>query len=71
MCRTGSWQKRGALFRTNCKRLIAGGFDGADLSKALRLPAGEVPALLLALGHCADRQGGRRRKAMNSMREDR
>jgi nitroreductase len=48
-----------------------GGFDGADLSKALRLPAGEVPALLLALGHCADRQGGRRRKAMNSMREDR
>jgi nitroreductase len=48
-----------------------GGFDVAALFRALKLPAGETPALVLALGHCADSQGERRRKAMNSMREDR
>lgn len=40
-----------------------GGFDEAALAAALNLPAGEVPALVLALGYCADRQGERRRKA--------
>lgn len=47
-----------------------GGFDETALATALNLPAGEVPALLLALGYCADRQGERRRKSMSEMRED-
>ncbi|HEY9098009.1 MAG TPA: NAD(P)H-dependent oxidoreductase [Thiobacillus sp.] len=29
-----------------------GGFDPAALTAALRLPVGETPALLIALGHC-------------------
>lgn len=41
-----------------------GGFDEAALAAALNLPSGEVPALVLAVGHCADRQGKRRRKTM-------
>lgn len=40
-----------------------GGFDEAALAVALNLPKGEAPALVLALGHCAERQGERRRKS--------
>jgi nitroreductase len=40
-----------------------GGFDEAELIAALDLPPGERPALVLALGHCADAQGMRRRRA--------
>lgn len=47
-----------------------GGFDEAALSAALSLPVGEVPALVLAVGHCAQPQGERRRKSMREMRED-
>ena len=41
-----------------------GGFDEAALGKALALPRGEAPALVLALGHCAEPQGERRRRGM-------
>lgn len=47
-----------------------GGFDEAALVAALNLPAGEAPALVLAVGHCADRQGERRRKSMSEIREN-
>jgi nitroreductase len=40
-----------------------GGFDEQKLALALNLPAGEKPALVLALGHCAQPQGARRRRA--------
>ncbi len=40
-----------------------GGFDEQKLALALNLPAGEKPALVLALGHCAQPQGERRRRA--------
>ena len=44
-----------------------GGFDEAALTAALGLPKGEAPALVLALGHCAEAQGERRRRSMNEM----
>lgn len=44
-----------------------GGFDETALSAALNLSAGEVPALVLAVGQCADRQGIRRRKTMGEV----
>ncbi|HYP68700.1 MAG TPA: nitroreductase family protein [Thiobacillaceae bacterium] len=40
-----------------------GGFDEQILAAVLNLPAGEKPALVLALGHCADAQRARRRRA--------
>jgi nitroreductase len=40
-----------------------GGFDEQKLAVALNLPPGEKPALVLALGYCADKQGTRRRRA--------
>ena len=40
-----------------------GGFDAATLSAALRLPAGEPPALVIALGRCAHAAPQRLRKA--------
>lgn len=40
-----------------------GGFDAAALSGALRLPAGEPPALVIALGRCAHAAPQRLRKA--------
>lgn len=39
-----------------------GGFDSAALAAALRLAAGETPALLVALGHCAHEAPQRLRK---------
>lgn len=47
-----------------------GGFDEAALAAALNLPSGEVPALVLAVGHCADRQGERHRKTMEEICRD-
>ena len=44
-----------------------GGFDEAALASALGLTPGEVPALLLALGHCAQTQGARRRRSMDEI----
>jgi nitroreductase len=41
-----------------------GGFDDALLAQALGLPAGETPALLIALGHCAHAQPERLRKPL-------
>jgi len=40
-----------------------GGFDAEALSGALKLPQGETPALVIALGHCAEAQPARVRKA--------
>jgi len=42
-----------------------GGFDAAALSAALRLPPGETPALVIALGRCAHAAPQRLRKAFN------
>lgn len=44
-----------------------GGFDETALSAALALAPNEVPALVLAVGHCALKQGDRRRRAMNEI----
>lgn len=44
-----------------------GGFDEAALAAALGLAKGEVPALVLALGHCAQAQGERRRQGMDEV----
>lgn len=44
-----------------------GGFDEAALSAALGLAQGETPALVLALGHCAQRQGERHRRGMGEL----
>ena len=41
-----------------------GGFDAAALAAALRLPAGETPALVIALGQCADAPPQRLRKPL-------
>ena len=41
-----------------------GGFDEQKLTTALNLLAGEKPALVLALGYCADPQGARHRRAV-------
>jgi nitroreductase len=42
-----------------------GGFDAAALAAALGLAAGEMPALLIALGHCSDAAPERLRKPLN------
>lgn len=39
-----------------------GGFDAAAVARGLRLPPGETPALVIALGHCADPMPKRVRK---------
>jgi nitroreductase len=39
-----------------------GGFDEASLRKAVSLPEGELPALVLALGNCVDKPGPRMRR---------
>ena len=39
-----------------------GGFDEAALAAALNIPPGEAPALVIALGHCAQAAPQRRRK---------
>lgn len=44
-----------------------GGFDEQALSAALNLVHGEVPALVLAIGHCAEAQGERRRRGMDEI----
>lgn len=41
-----------------------GGFDAQALAAALSLPKGEVPALVIALGHCADAAPQRLRKPL-------
>lgn len=41
-----------------------GGFDADALTTALALPAGETPALLIALGHCSDPAPERLRKPL-------
>lgn len=40
-----------------------GGFDAAALGRALALPPGQAPVLVIALGHCAHPAPPRRRKA--------
>jgi nitroreductase len=42
-----------------------GGFDADALTTALALPAGETPALLIALGHCSDPAPERLRKPLD------
>lgn len=44
-----------------------GGFDEGALAAALELPKGEVPALVLALGHCDEKQGERRRRGRDEV----
>lgn len=44
-----------------------GGYDEAALAAALGLTEGEAPALVLALGHCAQAQGERRRQGMGEV----
>lgn len=41
-----------------------GGFDAEALAAALSLPRGEAPALVIALGHCADAAPQRLRKPL-------
>lgn len=41
-----------------------GGFDPAALAQALNLPSGEVPALVIALGHCTEPAPTRIRKPL-------
>ena len=41
-----------------------GGYDLAELAAALRIPSGETPALVIALGHCAYAAPGRLRKPL-------
>lgn len=41
-----------------------GGYDEAALADALNLAPGESPALVLAVGHCAQAQSERRRRKM-------
>jgi nitroreductase len=41
-----------------------GGFDAQALAAAVSLPKGEVPALVIALGHCADAAPQRLRKPL-------
>lgn len=40
-----------------------GGFDSLQVARVLDLPLGEIPALLIALGHCAHSQPERLRKS--------
>jgi len=42
-----------------------GGYDPAALAAALRIPAGELPALVIALGHCNEPAPQRRRKPLD------
>ncbi len=42
-----------------------GGFDAGLLTKALAIPPGEIPALLIALGHCACEAPERIRKPLD------
>lgn len=42
-----------------------GGFDAAALATAVSLPDGEVPALVIALGHCAEAAPARLRKPLD------
>lgn len=44
-----------------------GGFDETALAAALGMVQGEAPALVLALGHCAQAQGERRRRGMDEI----
>jgi nitroreductase len=44
-----------------------GGFDEQALAKAVHLPDGEKPALVLALGRCADKPGNRTRRAIEEI----
>lgn len=48
-----------------------GGFDQAMLTELLALRMGERPALVLAIGHCAQAQGERRRRALAAIDERR
>lgn len=41
-----------------------GGYDAAALCAALKLEEGEIPALVIALGHCAEPQPARVRKIL-------
>ena len=41
-----------------------GGFDAAALAAALNIPPGEMPALVIALGHCASTAPQRLRKPL-------
>jgi nitroreductase len=43
-----------------------GGFDAAALVEALAIPAGERPALVIALGYCRDAAPERLRKALDA-----
>lgn len=42
-----------------------GGYDEAALRTALKLDKGEMPALVIALGHCAEAQPARLRKPLS------
>jgi nitroreductase len=42
-----------------------GGFDAAELAAALAVPAGEAPALVIALGHCRHAATERLRKPLD------
>jgi nitroreductase len=44
-----------------------GGFDERALSRAINMPVGETPALVLALGHCKDRPGPRVRRTVEEV----
>jgi nitroreductase len=44
-----------------------GGFDEGGLRTAINLPKAETPALVLALGHCADPPGQRRRRVADDV----
>ena len=44
-----------------------GGFDEAAVATVLGLGSDEAPALVLALGHCAQAQGPRRRRGMGEI----
>lgn len=44
-----------------------GGFDEQALALALGLGQGEIPALVLALGHCAQQQGERKRRPVQDL----
>lgn len=44
-----------------------GGFDNKALARALGLDHREMPALVLALGHCAHKQGERRRQSRQEL----
>jgi nitroreductase len=41
-----------------------GGFDAGQLTEATSIPPGEIPALIIALGHCSDPAPERIRKPL-------